>query len=246
MQPFAESLRIFAQGIRAVSKTDNTTRAPEASARSRGQRLKRLRNLANLPRKIIAEHYDININTLKGWEIGRHGGLTKKGAQHFLQLLSQHGVKCELEWLLFGTGAPPTVHEIFSAASSTAEPNDDAYFIPDSEPQCAHELALFQQQAPTLHFRVSDDAMAPKYQCGDYVAGIKRHDSHPLQVLHLDCIVETTTGEILLRHVRDYVPPLHYTLLALNPYSTVAQPTRYEVPLRSAAPVIWHRRRDPV
>ena len=50
------------------------------SPKSRGERLRRVRNLANLSRKNFPLH-GINLNTLKGWEIGRHGGLTEKGAK---------------------------------------------------------------------------------------------------------------------------------------------------------------------
>ncbi|MBI5448694.1 MAG: XRE family transcriptional regulator, partial [Gammaproteobacteria bacterium] len=58
----------------------------------RGRRIKILRVLANLDRKAVEEKHGINFNTLKGWELGRHGGLTEKGAKKIISMCQQEGV----------------------------------------------------------------------------------------------------------------------------------------------------------
>lgn len=83
----------------------------QSTACQRGQRLKRLRNLANLSRKAMCENADLNINTLKGWEIGRHGGLTHQGAKKILKRVANEGVQCSEQWLLHDTGPGPRLSE---------------------------------------------------------------------------------------------------------------------------------------
>ncbi len=78
---------------------------PEA----RAARLKRLRNLANLSRKEMCESSDLNINTLKGWELGRYGGLSLDGAYKLVRRVAAEGVFCTVEWLLHEDGLPPRV-----------------------------------------------------------------------------------------------------------------------------------------
>ena len=64
---------------------ENEFSTPEA----RADRLKRVRNLANLSRKEICESGDININTYKGWELARFGGLPVDGAEKIINRVAR-------------------------------------------------------------------------------------------------------------------------------------------------------------
>lgn len=78
-------------------------------AKERSERLRRLRNLANLSRKELCDGASININTYIGYEVGKYGGITLKGAVKVIDYLIQKGVSSSVEWLMHGTGSPPVV-----------------------------------------------------------------------------------------------------------------------------------------
>lgn len=79
-----------------------------------GERLRRIRNLANLSRKVLCDEAEININTYIGYEVGRYGGLTKKGADKIIHYLSSKGVYFSMEWLMNGVGKGPTSLQMFN------------------------------------------------------------------------------------------------------------------------------------
>src|SRR3990167_5603041 len=82
-----------------------------SDSQARGQRVKILRALANLDRKNVEERYHINFNTLKGWELARHGGLTENGAKKILMMCECEGIQCTLDWILYGIGMGPFFEE---------------------------------------------------------------------------------------------------------------------------------------
>jgi hypothetical protein len=61
-----------------VKKVIVTTERSSGDARA--ERLKRLRNLANLSREQMCESGELNINTLKGWEIGGRASSSSIGS----------------------------------------------------------------------------------------------------------------------------------------------------------------------
>jgi len=78
-----------------------------STAEARAERLRRLRNLANLSRKEMCNTDFLNINTLKAWELARFGGLPKDGANKVIMRVAQEGVTCSIDWLLYGKGESP-------------------------------------------------------------------------------------------------------------------------------------------
>src|ERR1700733_6271968 len=79
----------------------------KSSEEARAERVKRVRNLANLSRKEMCNDGTLNINTYKGWELGRYGGLPLDGADKIVARVAKEGVICTAKWLLYGTGEPP-------------------------------------------------------------------------------------------------------------------------------------------
>ena len=156
---------------------------------------------------------------------------------------------CRLAWLLEGTEPGPSIHHTGSTALSLAiaEPAPPAYYPSTYSKNHFPELDLFHEHhTKTIELRITDDAMEPRFQLGDHVAGVKRYGFEIAQVLHQTCIIEIENNKKpLLRYVREQTDPEHYTLMALNPHTTITYPTFYHVKLLSAAPVIWQRRGDP-
>ena len=84
---------------------DNSLTSPTAKA----ERLKRVRNLANLSREDFCADGEVNITTLISWEVGRFGGLSRKGATSVIARVAKEGVFVTPEWLLHEVGAGPDV-----------------------------------------------------------------------------------------------------------------------------------------
>lgn len=75
----------------------------------RGNRVKRCRNIANLTREAMCHADDISIMTLKGWELGKYGGINEAGAQRVLARVKKEAVRCSLNWLMTGAGIGPVI-----------------------------------------------------------------------------------------------------------------------------------------
>jgi len=216
--------------------------APEA----RAERLKRLRNLANLSRKEMCDLADIKPDTLIGWEVARHGGLTENGANKIIACIAKEGVQCTLEWLLYDIGSSPTVLPNFDRVKANLQNEVKTLPVKNNEEKLIiEELLLFRAHyRNAFDYIVEDDSMSPQYQLGDYVAGVKRYKKNISLVTEQDCIVQLTDGKILLRSLRQGSKPNLYTLLCTNLKTTTSTPVIYDVEIICAAPVVWIRRKD--
>lgn len=209
---------------------------PEA----RAARVKRLRNLANLSRKEMCDDDEMNVNTLKGWEIARYGGLPLDGAHKIIKRVAREGVLCTVEWLLYEAGPAPSVN----VGQTTESYTQDTKKQPE-EVSIQEELALFQKHYPNmLHYRISDDGMTPFYEEGDIVAGIKKVNHQIDDLLGSNCIVQLANGQLLCRKLRKGKSKNTYNLVCLNSETSVEAPIISEVELLSAARVVWHRSND--
>jgi transcriptional regulator with XRE-family HTH domain len=224
--------------------------APKDTPLFRGQRLKRLRNLANLSRKEVCNdaEKELNANTLKGWELGRYGGLTLKGAQKILDRVAQEGVVCTLDWLLHELGSGPNLLKNYTKTkeiNSFSRLNQEQTRWGEEEEQIAQELSLFRSfYQSILEIRVEEDGMLPFYQIGDYLAGVPHFKENIQNLLEAHCIVLTESGEILLRKIRQGANKNRFNLTCINTETSVKEPILYDVQLVAAAPVIWQRRKN--
>lgn len=205
------------------------------SPEQRAYRLKRLRNLANLSRRdMCTPHSAIQLNTLKGWEVAKYGGLSKTGAQKVIERVKQAGVECSLSWLLHGQGLPPVINDL------------QRHYTPSTElalPETAlimSELELFKQHCPmSLYTEIKDDSLLPYYQPKDWVAGPY---SAPIEACKdAICIIELDSGECLVRKVL-IGPDQAINLTAINPFCTAQPPILFGVQPIKLAPVTWHRK----
>lgn len=208
---------------------------PEA----RAARLKRLRNLANLSRKEMCDGSEININTLKGWEVARYGGLPLDGAHKLIKRVAHEGVFCSIEWLLYGKGSPPRV-EIGKGEESSIQNTDKL----DEEKHIEKELTLFQQHnSSTLHCQIIDNGMLPFFEKGDWVAGVKRTGEKMEALVGMNCIVQLTTGKVLCRQLRLGKIKNTYHLISIYVDSAEETPILTDTEILCAAPIIWHRKK---
>ena len=174
------------------------------SIKSRGARAKKLRNMANLTRKEMAEEGSININSLKNWEVGLAGGLSEKGALKIIRRVSQFGILCSLEWLMHGVGPTPT---IASPASLPVKEEADRHL--------ETEIKFLESSKNNFIHKISEDTQQTPFKTGDLVAGTYADPSKIEVFLDELILLETSTriymgqlslmGEsfIITRHTAD-------------------------------------------
>src|SRR3989339_565468 len=211
----------------------------KSSPKARAERLKRLRNLANLSRKELCQLSGININTLIGWEVGRYGGLPADGAEKVIRYMSQKGVQCTLEWLLHELGSGPKAVTDYLIANDEDHLSQSKSLdvVSHTEKSILHELVYFRKQFPrAISLLVEDDGMMPYYHMGDYVAGIKYQPPQWQSLVGLNCIIQRENRELILRNFRAGSGKGLFNLICLNPQTTVSQPILYNEKILNAAP----------
>jgi hypothetical protein len=207
---------------------------PEA----RGARVKRVRNLANLSRKEMGDDPDLNMFTLKGWELARHGGLPLDGAHKIVKRVAREGVFCTVEWLLYEEGQPPKV-----VVGKTNDQVVKEIFEEPEEIKMQEELTFFQKQySSTIYYQISDDGMLPFYEKGDMVAGVPEMQENIQNIIGMNCIVQLTSGEVLCRKIRRAKSDTCFNLVCINSDTEVENPIIADAELISATPIIWHRK----
>ena len=210
---------------------DNEFSTPKA----RSERLKRLRNMANLSRKEICDTDEININTYKGWELARFGGLPVDGAEKVIKRIAKAGVICSLEWLLYGEKPSPY---LVPEAISPSHFNENE---PVTSSLIESEFAIFQNSfSNAVLTEVVDNGLYPTYKPGDFLAGIKQYGNQISLTTEQICIVETSNGEKLIRYVKQGNTDGLYTLLCTNYHSTTEEIIKSNVNLLYSAPISRH------
>ncbi|MFO9453214.1 helix-turn-helix domain-containing protein [Legionella pneumophila serogroup 1] len=215
---------------------NNVTQIKKDSS-AMGQRIKRARMLAGLSRKDLEEKHGISIHTLQSWELGRNP-LNKPKAANFIEILHQYDVSCSIDWLLDGTGKGPSVVE--NEFKNFPLLNEAVGNLIASEQAIQKEIDFFKTNNPNaVVILVSDDAMEPEYNSGDFVGGIKfiNQDKKDECIGH-NCIVETAEGMFFRRLIKSEDK---YLLVCNNNRTTVSDPVISADKILSIAPVIWHR-----
>lgn len=201
------------------------------SPEARGMRIKYIRaNLLNMKRKDFCEGTTIGIPTLKGWELGLGGGVSKVGAGKVVTKLEKIGIYCSVNWILHGLGQPPQAGTYAKHQS-------------DEEKQIVDELLLFRQQKDAIDSMVVDDGMIPLLYPGNYVAGIISKDTD--SCIGKECIIITEHNEKLVRILKQGDLPGKYTLSCINSQSDLVEPHKKNVGIITAAPIIFIRRKNP-
>jgi len=204
------------------------------SQQARGERLRRLRNMANLSREELCNIDTLNVTTYKGWEIGRFGGLSSSGAKEVIKRVAKERVVCSLNWLLNGQGCGPFV---IADTSSICNNYDDISTI-------IQEITVFQNNFKDgIFLEILDDGMLPQYKIGDYVAGIKKNSDEISPLIGEVCIIQTANNEILVRQMLKGTLNDTYTLVCVNAKTTVISPVLFDVEISTAAPIIRHYKR---
>ena len=202
-------------------------------SKAQGYRLKMLREALRLSRTKFSKKHNIPVSNLQNWEEGRYQGITQDGVERMIEAFSQEGIQCRKEWILYGAGKAPEL-------PGGTEKDALASLTFDDVEITQKELILFHQlNANAIDITVADTAMEPRLLKGDHVAGRRRFGKKIKTILENICIVQTDSGENLVRQVKAGKTAGHYHLIALN---SEIKP-RENVALFSAAPVVrvWRK-----
>ena len=184
--------------------------AKQEIAQARAERLRRLRNLANLSRKEICDADNLNVNTYKGWELSRFGGLPTDGAKRVISRVATEGVICSIDWLLDGNGTPPEVMIDTTTSTKLNKQCNNSTII-------NQEFELFKQNHSEAIFSViKNNNLLPIYSKGDVVAGIKHYHSKIKETIGHVCIIQTIDGIIDIRYVKQPTTGELYNLTYTN------------------------------
>lgn len=193
------------------------------------ERFRYARNLTGLSRCELSEKHSISAHTVQSWEYGKTNP-TKRSAKNFCSALMAEGVLCTEEWLLYGQGEGP---QMLTSQRYSPQANNWAVLM---------EIEAFKNLNPQgMVVLVRDDALEPYYLQGSYVGGIDRGASHIERAINQICIVETSSGDTLVRKVLRGQTPNKFTLACVNPLTSEISVVQ-DVVLTKIAEVVWYRK----
>lgn len=211
----------------------------KSSSDARGKRLRKIRNLANISREQLASHCGTCHHTVKRWELGYFGGLPLDGAQAVVERVSQEGVICSLDWLLYEIGTGPQVLPDFDKIKKIGSPFSLKQTIDDKN--IIEEMLLFRNHYKnTIEHKIEDDGLSPYFNIGDHVAGIEYAGEKINSFINENVIIRLNNGGILVRNLREGKTPGTYTLVCTNINTTVDTPIIYDATIMSAGQILRH------
>lgn len=201
----------------------------KSAIQERGLRVRYIREkLLELSREDFCANFSFTSQSLKAWELNWGGGLNEDRAKDLACHLKKLGIYTTASWLMHGIGDQP------------APMTNESFVSEEDDEHIAKELLLFREQANTVDTIIDDDSMAPFLLSGDYVAGILM--SNLSLAIDQPCIVTDNHGKMVVRILRKGDKENFYHLEAINKKSGVAKDIK-NIPIKSAAPILWIRKR---
>lgn len=216
----------------------------EVLVSARAERLRQVRKMVGATLEEVPHSFGISKHTFYAWESGRNP-IRSRVVPTLISAFRKAGVYCSEDWLTEGEGISPRfMNERTDFISDEESSNSVAWESVHSELGVVAEIHTFQTVNKGTDVRlISDDAMAPLYNLGEYVGGVKRMGEEiASHALNYNCIVKTVEGDCCVRRVTRGAEPNRYTLVCLNPNAQVEDPLLYNVELEWAAPILWHRK----
>jgi transcriptional regulator with XRE-family HTH domain len=223
---------------------------PKSSPLECAKRLKILRQMAGLTAKRLSEISDIGESTIRYWEEGRAGGLSRKGAHKLVIALANYGIECTEHWLLEEIGEPPRhTDALFSKSAETlaskyAHKNKTTTSLSETE-RIQKETEYFHEiNHNTITIQLNDNGVEPFYLQGDIIGGIKVEPEHHNQFIGKTVLVETEGNEVFCRQLHKGSQPELYNLSCTNTTTTVPEPILFNIKIVTLAEIVWIRRRS--
>lgn len=142
---------------------------------ARGKRVKLLRGMLGLNKIEMAEKLGYSRASLSVWETATSGGLTLPGAKKLIKLAKEHGIHCDLAWLMMGVGTLPSFQDQMSVLKILPTKEETAIL---RMPEIQLFTETFNQAVVT---EINDNSMEPYYSKGIIVGGIWQKPIYPIQ-----------------------------------------------------------------
>ena len=187
--------------------------------------------------------------TLKSWENGKVE-ISKKGLDKCITIYKEEGILLNRNWIIKGEGQTPSpiLTQYFVQYVREIEPKE--YEKDDSV--CILREAIFfkESYSNAIIYTVTSNEMLPLYKIGDYVGGRLCFEQEKIAALAgSDCIVKLEDESIIFRKllINKYNEINSYDLVVTDPEKKLKDSySILNTKIRAAAPVIWHRRPDPL
>ncbi len=186
----------------------------ETEAHRRGQRLIQIRNTLGLSRLKFCEKFGFANTTVAQWETlsGISPGINERHARRIIRAVESAGLIVQEQWLLYGSGEPP-----YLLRPAEKPPlNLFHYACMATKLAAIVEETLHQLGSGFQAWQLSDNAMQPEFNRGDYVIGIMTEKSQWLELFNNHaCLVTLEDHTHMVRVLREYRPQ-QYLLIATN------------------------------
>lgn len=201
-----------------------------------GKRIKLARQLANITRKEMTVLHAINSNTLQAWEKGVNR-LTEENALRLVEIFRKSGLVLTVEWLLLGVDPSITI------PTNRKHINQDFKDVLSirGDLKVLEEINYFlNQNLQSISLLVTDNAIAPIFNVGDYVGGINLFSSDIDDLVGEFCIITTDDQKTLLRKIIKNCGKGNFIIGTTNPFANLNEPDHMICNLSSAAKITRH------
>lgn len=219
-----------------------------SSPQACGRRIKYIRDeLLGLSRNKFAEKHknkSITKDALNNWEEARYKGLKIHHLEILIKAFEEEGVIVDRSWLLNGIGEIPKLRTYLDKSLKESVGSKAAMVQERSEDEAiAAELRTFRENhLDAVDAIIADNAMAPFYLPGDYVAGIRYIGANIENAIGLPCIIQTQSGQVVVRKLDLGTMKDHFNLVGFEQNPTRDKYRINDIRLFSAAPIIWIRK----
>lgn len=213
----------------------------EIIAVERGKRLRICRDYTGLNIREFCQKYGFNTITFGRWEKGNKVSLNEKNVDRVCHALLKEGVICPSTWLLKGTGTAPKER---SGQNLFQGKDFDKTSKALSALLIFSEMEIFQDNNENAITAITDDlAMAPFYDLGDHVGGIKLDPSEYDLANKKNCLIKlASSNKIILRNVQFSGSKIILTATNSNPPYSEPIILEEQSLLEIIAPVVFHRK----
>ena len=207
-----------------------------------GERIKQARTMTGSTRKLLYDQFGVNINTLQAWETGRNT-ISNEAAIRLASIFMTLGIVCSEKWLLTGIGSKP-----YFLNDQNYQDNGQLGCKENKNELIEEEKILEESILFKNHYKLSkviivtEDAMLPFYEIGDYVGGFLYENHDIPSALGYNSIIITSDNETFFRKFIYLSSEGKYLLSAINPEVRSCQPLIYRENIIAVAPIVWHRK----
>lgn len=205
---------------------------------ARGARLRQLRQMAGLATIELAQLAGFSRASISYWENAAHSGLSHKGAEKIIKVLSEkYNIKCDVGWLLLGIGEMPMWYTTNAPQKPVAKKENGFQTNISNHDKRHHEIEQFTKTyEQSVVIQIKHDFMQPLCEQGDWVGGCWLPINTSL--IGKSCIVKIK-DKLEVRILKESIQYGKYNLCFMTYSENAAEPFELrDLSLMEVAPII--------